>query len=98
MHTDIHASSGIQTHDPSVRVGGDGSCLKPRGQCDQLHNDLHNYNYIVKDMHHGKVTCRVLKKFNCHNKDKNAAFINWYIVLHNAQYKTVLDHPSLLVL
>jgi hypothetical protein len=25
---DIHASSGIRTHDPSVRAGEDGSCLK----------------------------------------------------------------------
>jgi hypothetical protein len=33
---EIHASSGIQTHDPSVRAGEDGSCLKLRGNCDQL--------------------------------------------------------------
>jgi hypothetical protein len=25
-HTDIHAWSGIRTHDPSVRAGKDGSC------------------------------------------------------------------------
>jgi hypothetical protein len=35
MHTDIHTSSGIRTHDPSVRAGEDGSCLKPRGHCDR---------------------------------------------------------------
>jgi hypothetical protein len=29
MHTGIHASSGIQTHDPSVRGGKDISCLRP---------------------------------------------------------------------
>jgi hypothetical protein len=29
--TDIHASSGIGTHDPSVRAGEGGSCLRPRG-------------------------------------------------------------------
>jgi hypothetical protein len=28
MHTDIHASSGIRTHDPSVRAGEDGACLR----------------------------------------------------------------------
>jgi hypothetical protein len=28
---DTHALSGIRTHDPSVRVGEDGSCLRPRG-------------------------------------------------------------------
>jgi hypothetical protein len=26
---------GIRTHDPSVRPGGDSSCLKPRGHCDR---------------------------------------------------------------
>jgi hypothetical protein len=30
-HTDIHASSGIRTHDPSVRVSEDSSYLRPRG-------------------------------------------------------------------
>jgi hypothetical protein len=34
-HTDIHASSEIRTHDPSVRAGEDGSCLSPRGHCDR---------------------------------------------------------------
>jgi hypothetical protein len=28
MHTDLHASSGIRTHDPSVRVGEDSSALE----------------------------------------------------------------------
>jgi hypothetical protein len=30
--TDMHASSGIRTHDPSVRAGEDGSCLRGRGR------------------------------------------------------------------
>jgi hypothetical protein len=38
--TDIHASSGIRTHDPSVRAGEDSSCLRPRGHCDR-----HNISY-----------------------------------------------------
>jgi hypothetical protein len=29
-HTDIHALSGIQTHDPSVRASENSSCLRPR--------------------------------------------------------------------
>jgi hypothetical protein len=33
--TDIHASSGIRTHCPSVRVGEDISCLILRGPCDR---------------------------------------------------------------
>jgi hypothetical protein len=38
--TDIHASSGIRTHDPSVRAGEDISRLRLRGgHCDR-HNDL----------------------------------------------------------
>jgi hypothetical protein len=35
-HTDIQSSSGIRTHDPSVRAGEGGSCLRPRGHCTQL--------------------------------------------------------------
>jgi hypothetical protein len=34
-HTDIHALSGIRTHDPSFRASEDSSCLKPRGHCDR---------------------------------------------------------------
>jgi hypothetical protein len=33
--TDIHTSSGIRTHDPSVSADEDGSCLRPRSHCDQ---------------------------------------------------------------
>jgi hypothetical protein len=32
----MHASSGIRTHDPSVRAGEDSSRLRPRGHCDRL--------------------------------------------------------------
>jgi hypothetical protein len=35
-NTDIHALSGIRSHDPSVRAGEDGSCLRQRGYCDRL--------------------------------------------------------------
>jgi hypothetical protein len=34
-HTHIHASSGIQTHDRSVRASEDSSCLRPRHHCDR---------------------------------------------------------------
>jgi hypothetical protein len=34
-HTDINASSGTRTHDPSVRASEDGSCPSPHGQCPQ---------------------------------------------------------------
>jgi hypothetical protein len=32
-HTDIHALSGIRTHESSVRVSEGSSCLKLRGHC-----------------------------------------------------------------
>jgi hypothetical protein len=32
-NTNIHASSGIRTHDPSVQAGEDISGLRPRGDC-----------------------------------------------------------------
>jgi hypothetical protein len=35
-YTDIHTSSGIRTHDPSVQVSEDSSCLSPCGHCDRL--------------------------------------------------------------
>jgi hypothetical protein len=35
INTNIHALSGIRTHDPSVREGEDISCLRPRGHCDR---------------------------------------------------------------
>jgi hypothetical protein len=33
--TDMHASSGIRTHDPLVRASEDSSCLRPHGHCDR---------------------------------------------------------------
>jgi hypothetical protein len=33
-HKDIHALSGIRTHDPGVRASEYSSCLKPSGHCD----------------------------------------------------------------
>jgi hypothetical protein len=34
-HTDLHASSGIRTHYPSVRASEEGSYLRPHGHCDR---------------------------------------------------------------
>jgi hypothetical protein len=33
VNTDIHALSGIRTHDPSVPASEDRSCLRPCGHC-----------------------------------------------------------------
>jgi hypothetical protein len=35
-NTDIHALSGIRTHDPSVRASETSSYLRPHGHCDRL--------------------------------------------------------------
>jgi hypothetical protein len=35
-NTDIHASSGIQTHDSSIRASEDSLCLRPRGHYDRV--------------------------------------------------------------
>jgi hypothetical protein len=40
-HTDIHALSGIRTHDPSVRASEDSSCLRQGGHCVR-----HSLDYI----------------------------------------------------
>jgi hypothetical protein len=60
-HTDIHALSGIRTHDYSVRTGEDGSCLRPRGHCDRqssyypgnITTTLHpSFNYVPNGTFH----------------------------------------------
>jgi hypothetical protein len=35
INADIQAPSGSRTHDPSVRAGEDGSCLRPSVHCDR---------------------------------------------------------------
>jgi hypothetical protein len=35
-HIDIHALSGIRTHDPSVQAGEGSLCLRPSADCDRL--------------------------------------------------------------
>jgi hypothetical protein len=37
IHTDIHASSWIRTHDHSIHTGDDCSCLRPREHCHLTH-------------------------------------------------------------
>jgi hypothetical protein len=39
-HTDIHAMSGIRTHDPNVLAGEHSSCLRLRGHCDRFTLDV----------------------------------------------------------
>jgi hypothetical protein len=35
QYTDIHAFSGIRSHDPSVRASEDSSSVRPRGYCNR---------------------------------------------------------------
>jgi hypothetical protein len=46
------ASSGIRTHDPSVRVGKDSSCLRPRRHCERQANDRRPYFFFRKMIHY----------------------------------------------
>jgi hypothetical protein len=45
-HTDIHGSSGIRIHDPSVPTGEDSSHLRQRGNCDRLQQGTKSQNKI----------------------------------------------------
>jgi hypothetical protein len=51
MHTDIHALSGIRTHDPRVRASVDSSSLRPRAAT--VIGPIHTYTYrnIKMDFH-----------------------------------------------
>jgi hypothetical protein len=44
-NTDMHALSGIQTHDPSVRASEDSSCLRPRCHSDQRRSIMRRENW-----------------------------------------------------
>jgi hypothetical protein len=48
INADIHASSGIRTHDPSVRADEECSGLRPRGHCDTVGTMEHNYKMDFK--------------------------------------------------
>jgi hypothetical protein len=50
MHTDIHASSGIRTHDPSVRACKDGSSPSPRGHCDRPLSDYTAEQTVIQQV------------------------------------------------
>jgi hypothetical protein len=46
--TNIHALSGIRTHDPSVRASEDNSCLRRRGHCDRRDNIYSSLNIVFQ--------------------------------------------------
>jgi hypothetical protein len=46
-HTDIHALSGIRTHELSVRASEESSCLRQRGHCDRHYVYTEQHKYII---------------------------------------------------
>jgi hypothetical protein len=50
-YTDIHALSGIRTHDPSVRESEDSSFLRPLGHCDRFACIYFFYFYLPRCSH-----------------------------------------------
>jgi hypothetical protein len=47
-YTDIHAFSGIRTHDPRFRAIEGSPCLRQRGHCDrQVYKHLRSVSYKV---------------------------------------------------
>jgi hypothetical protein len=78
--TDIHASSGIRTHDPSVWAGEDISCLRPRGHS-------HRIDFPVNFIKSGSwewALCRYLDTLNTtrefvslQNKSQNTSHLGY---------------------
>jgi hypothetical protein len=59
INTDINALSGIRTHDPSVQVSEDSSCLRPHGQCYQrvsVVSGIHMLNSNTSEVRPGPQT------------------------------------------
>jgi hypothetical protein len=55
--TDIHASSGIRSHEPSVSAGEEISCLRPRDHCDRRKIFLfHNIQSLSHFYNHLRIT------------------------------------------
>jgi hypothetical protein len=57
---DIHASSGIRIHDPSVRASEDNSCLSQHGHCDRhLHYiRVRNFYFVAQNLRRIHTTTR----------------------------------------
>jgi hypothetical protein len=67
-HTDMHALSGISTHDPSVRASEDSSCLRSRGHRDRQSATtskpkLNIVLNFMKQSHSEAVFTRLVKRF-----------------------------------
>jgi hypothetical protein len=66
MHTDIHASSRIRTHNASVLAGGDGSCLRRRGHCDWQNLPIMEHKYSLQSLKELTTGCVLKQKKAVH--------------------------------
>jgi hypothetical protein len=60
-YSDSHSSSGIRTHNPSVREDEDSSCLRPRGHSDRpysTHTHTHTHTQIRQKCDITEGTCK----------------------------------------
>jgi hypothetical protein len=73
--TDMHTSSGIRTHDPSVRASEDISYHRPRGHCDRQHISLMKERSLITKAEH--LSCRGSKT----GKVQSVAFL-WVRMLY----------------
>jgi hypothetical protein len=90
VHTDIHASSGIRTHDPSVRASEDISCFRSRGHYDRL------YQYAQSTLQPSSngTSCTpysILFHFVMKNATRRRAILDMKIILQ--KYKNL--HPDI---
>jgi hypothetical protein len=88
-YTDIRASSGIQSYDPSVRADEDGSRLRPRGHCDPLFTSSVNISWVLKPQYRRSCwTRRILLSWGCisrYNVTSNTQYIRVYSAGHGSR-------------
>jgi hypothetical protein len=70
-NTDIHALSGIRTHDPTVRASEDSSYLSPRGHCDRHTEKYHIKSFTLSAFSHKYKTSFPLQGRNDNLSDLN---------------------------
>jgi hypothetical protein len=82
---DIHASSGIRTHDLSVWTGENSSCLRPRGYCDRYRSNLNLMSICNGLSKHGEGSLVLTDHSGFtpfqqgHHCPKPSAFIYWQV-------------------
>jgi hypothetical protein len=101
-HTDIHASSGIEDHDPSFRASEDSSCLRLRGPNLVYPFKFYKQYIPVNDNNNNKdvtLILRVWKWSSSHNISTSFCFLTCFLhallILPRAPpYRHILLFPS----